>query len=135
MSNIEQRNLERKNLMAQMRKVKLKMIGLLGEGTYLNFITKVKTVNKLNSFIESVKALNQDFPVPPKFLNTMHAMENSPFNGVALPSKAPDLLALLEEELEIVRTNIRNYLDVNPKFAELYNEMVTAYTTHKPTLS
>lgn len=129
-----QQTFERQKLLSEIRKVRSKMIKSFGEGVYTNFLNKIRMSNKLTFFIETIKSLNQDFPIPVSFINSIHAMENSPFNGIVLPNKAPDLLVMVEEELEIVSTNIRNYLDVNPKFADLYNEMVAAYATHKPKL-
>lgn len=120
----EQQINERKKLIAQISKCKIAMVELIGEGAYKNFRDKIRLVNNLNFFIMAIKALNKDLPVGVSLTSAIQEMEGGLFKDIELPSKAPALLVILEDELEEVKTNINNYLDVNPEFAKLHNEMI-----------
>lgn len=131
MLDFEEFTKARNQVMAKISKCKIAMIELIGKGAYENFHNKIRLFNKLNSIVSDIKTLEQEDLVPISLLTDLTTLEIGIFNDKPKSRKVSEILKIVTEELEEVKDSIKNYLDVNPEFAVLHNEMIVLITTER----
>lgn len=131
MDNHEEYIKTRNQLIAKLSLTKIKMVELVGKDAYENFRSKIRLVNKLNLIIDDLKTMGHENSIPNNLVIDVDALELGIFGEDKKPKKVSELITILITELEEVKININNYLDVNPEFAKLHNEMIVLLVSER----